>query len=268
MKKELFENYGIKCVTSVIYYSYTKTSIPYPIRNKGRRHYGLVYSIVGCETYNFGNQSLTVPEGSMIFVPKNAVYEVTLEGERSTVISMDFEFENEPALTPFCLNVGNYGGITALMEDAELCYRAQKTGFEAECMAYFYRVISALIQFSAGAVHPSSYKKIEAAVNYLHEHYTDPDFRISRLSEISDLDPKYFGILFRRKFGQSPKAYSLALRIERAKELLCAEKYAISDVAASLGFSDVYHFTKTFRKNVGMTPGEYRESRQINTSNK
>ena len=262
MKKELFENYGIKCVSSVIYYSYTKTSIPYPIQNKGRRHYGLVYSIIGCETYNFGDRSLTVPEGYIIFVPKNAVYEVTLEGESSTVISMDFEFEDEPPMTPFCLNIGNYAGIASLMSDAEQCYRTRKVGFEAECMAYFYKVIATLIRFDSETLLPSAYKKIESAVNYLHEHYTDTNFRISTLSEIAGINPKYFGILFHKKFGQTPKEYSLSLRIERAKELLCAEKCDIADVAISLGFSDVYHFTKTFKAAVGVPPGEYRASRQ------
>ncbi len=262
MKKELFENYGIKSVSSVIYYSYTKTSIPYPIRNKGRRHYGLVYSVLGCETYDFGDRKLVVPEGCILFAPKNAVYEVTLEGERSTVISMDFEFEGEPAMTPFYLNVGNYAGIASLMADAELCYRTRKVGFEAECLSYFYRVIAALIRFDSDTLLPSSYKKIEPAVNYLHEHYTDSDFRISKLSEIAGINPKYFGMLFHKKFGQTPKEYSLSLRIERAKELLCAEKCAIANVANSLGFSDVYHFTKTFRAAVGITPGEYRASKQ------
>ncbi len=258
MEKEFYQNYGNAEMCSAFYYSYKPSGNQYPIRNKGRRHYGFVYSFAGCETYDFGDRILTVPEGCLIFIPKNAKYTVTLEGEMSTVISFDFELPGEPRMKPFCLNIGNYGGIPAIMRSAETCCRMKKAGYTAELTAYYYQITSLMIRYESEYKPIRNRAKISRAVDYLHEHYSDSDFRISKLHEISGLDPKYFGTLFNECLGESPKKYAMRLRIERAKELLCADGAVICDVAETLGFSDEYHFSKAFHQAVGVPPGEYR----------
>lgn len=65
---------------------------------------------------------------------------------------------------------------------------------------------------------------------------------------------------FRRRFadhtGTSPKAFQQAQRINRAKELLAAGR-SLKDVAATLGFSDVFHFMRQFRRVTGQTAGQF-----------
>ncbi len=48
------------------------------------------------------------------------------------------------------------------------------------------------------------------------------------------------------------------MRVEQAKKLLADPARRIGDVAFETGFSDVAHFSKTFKKITGQTPGEYR----------
>ena len=50
------------------------------------------------------------------------------------------------------------------------------------------------------------------------------------------------------------------MRIERAKELLADPAMRVHAVAEAVGYSDVAHFSKSFKKLVGKTPGEYRAS--------
>ena len=49
------------------------------------------------------------------------------------------------------------------------------------------------------------------------------------------------------------------VRIKRAKELLYIEGLSVTDIANSVGYTDVLAFSKIFRKTVGISPSEYRE---------
>jgi AraC-like DNA-binding protein len=62
---------------------------------------------------------------------------------------------------------------------------------------------------------------------------------------------------FRRRVGLPPHAYVLRLRVERARSLL-ARGADIADVAFLLGFSDQSHFSRLFKRVVGIPPGDYR----------
>jgi AraC-like DNA-binding protein len=62
---------------------------------------------------------------------------------------------------------------------------------------------------------------------------------------------------FTRRFGLPPHAYVVARRVEAARRLLLAGR-APADVAATVGFHDQPHLTRTFRRHVGTTPGRFR----------
>ena len=102
------------------------------------------------------------------------------------------------------------------------------------------------------------YSKIADAVNYLHTNYLDNDFKVDLLEKMTDISPRYFKTLFGQQFGMSPKEYVISLLIKSAKELLMNEKNQVQDVAFMVGYSDVYHFSKLFKKKTGYTPTEYK----------
>jgi AraC-like DNA-binding protein len=67
---------------------------------------------------------------------------------------------------------------------------------------------------------------------------------------------------FRRRYGLSPHQYQLALRIGRARRLLTAGA-PLAEVAAECGFADQSHFTRQFKRQLGVTPGAYALRRQL-----
>ena len=65
--------------------------------------------------------------------------------------------------------------------------------------------------------------------------------------------------IFSKITGFSLWDYIIARRIERAKHLLLSTDRKVLDIAFECGFQNSVHFNKCFRRQTGMTPGEYRE---------
>ncbi len=63
---------------------------------------------------------------------------------------------------------------------------------------------------------------------------------------------------FRVQTGMSMKDYQMAMRIQKAKDLLDNTNLSIKGVAAQLGFSSAFHFSNQFRKSVACTPSDWR----------
>ncbi|MFN8254415.1 MAG: AraC family transcriptional regulator [Bacteroidales bacterium] len=70
-----------------------------------------------------------------------------------------------------------------------------------------------------------------------------------------------FRKMFKKYIGMSPAQYHLFLRIQQAKYLLSNRELPIKDIAGSLGFCSIYHFSKLFKEKTGVTPGKY--ARQV-----
>ena len=68
---------------------------------------------------------------------------------------------------------------------------------------------------------------------------------------------KPFYYYYKKFFYTSPKEELLQARIDRAKYLLTNRKLRINEVAEQSGFKNIYHFTRYFKKECGMTPSKY-----------
>jgi AraC-like DNA-binding protein len=82
--------------------------------------------------------------------------------------------------------------------------------------------------------------------------------RLAELSKVVSLQPAYFCHLFSATIGQSPIDFINRKRVEKAQFLLLREKMPLKEVAAEVGFRDVYYFSRTFKKIAGISPAYYR----------
>ncbi|MBC6493052.1 helix-turn-helix domain-containing protein [Flavihumibacter stibioxidans] len=76
-----------------------------------------------------------------------------------------------------------------------------------------------------------------------------------------NLSANYFGDLIKKETGKSAHEYIQLKLIEAAKEKIFDSKKSVSEIAYELGFKYPQHFTRVFKQRVGVTPGEYRSSR-------
>jgi len=89
--------------------------------------------------------------------------------------------------------------------------------------------------------------------SHLHEEMT-----LDGLAALLHLHPNYFIKYFKRHFGTSPLKYVSLKKLEKAKSLLKTTTWSIKEIAAHTGYEDANHFSKTFRREMGYSPSEYR----------
>jgi AraC family transcriptional regulator len=87
----------------------------------------------------------------------------------------------------------------------------------------------------------------------------DSQVQLSELANTCSLSVSYFVKAFRVTTGVTPHQWLISRRIERARELLRSPALSLSDVAASCGFADQSHFTRTFSRASGVSPGAWRK---------
>jgi AraC family transcriptional regulator len=95
--------------------------------------------------------------------------------------------------------------------------------------------------------------KLQQVREYINE-YLHQDIKLIELAAIAQMSPYHFLRLFKQSMGVTPHKYILQCRIEKAKCLLQDGELSIADVAARVGFCDQSHFTRYFKRIVGMTP--------------
>lgn len=93
---------------------------------------------------------------------------------------------------------------------------------------------------------------------YVKDQYKDPDLNISQAAIHFNLTPSYLSMIFKKETGVSLLSYISNVRTDAAKEELKGTA-TIADIAESTGFRDSAALIRTFKKNVGMTPGQFRD---------
>ncbi len=97
------------------------------------------------------------------------------------------------------------------------------------------------------------------AINMIKKQYMK-DISVQSIADSLGLDRSYFSNLFKKDTGKSPGRYLMDYRMERALELLHRRRYSVSVVAASVGYGDLFSFSRCFKRCYGVPPSHYAEA--------
>jgi AraC-like DNA-binding protein len=89
--------------------------------------------------------------------------------------------------------------------------------------------------------------------------YADP-LDVDDLAAAAGLSRAHFSREFRRAFGESPHAYLLTRRLERAAALLRTTDRSVAEICFSVGLQSLGSFTTSFTRTYGMSPTAYRDA--------
>ena len=95
--------------------------------------------------------------------------------------------------------------------------------------------------------------------------YMKQDLSLDSIAASLKLSPSYIGRLYKQNTMTTILENIIKIRMEKAKELLSATELSIAEIAENTGFSSSSYFYKTFKRENGLTPNEYRSTHRLHT---
>ncbi len=237
-----------------------------------------------------GNGKIKINEQIYPFAPNTALLwqagtKYRFYSDKSvTLISVNFDFDNsrKELSTPFELINENDkftdfkvwefydcdilnspivcdGNFTLLrrLEDI-VSEKASALLFSSEkCSAILKSCIIELIRGSSAT--PRNNEALETVIEYIKNHYSE-DITNTSLAALVNYHPYYLNKLFSQVNGITLHQYLINYRLSVAKTLLLSGDASICEVASASGFPDPSSFSYSFKKNLGISPSEYRQS--------
>ncbi|MEK8127142.1 response regulator [Paenibacillus filicis] len=103
----------------------------------------------------------------------------------------------------------------------------------------------------------------QKAIEVIHTRFADPEFKLEELLAQLNLSVTHFYNLFKQETGKTFMTYLIDCRMTEAKKLLGDPTLKTYEVGERVGYPDYPHFTKLFKKVIGLSPGEYRKNMGI-----
>ena len=98
---------------------------------------------------------------------------------------------------------------------------------------------------------------IEMSRTYIKNNF-NKDISLDDVSRAANISPYYFSKIFKEGTGENFIEYLTNIRIDKAKELLSTTELSMKEICSMCGYSDPNYFSRSFKKNVGVTPTEYK----------
>lgn len=102
-----------------------------------------------------------------------------------------------------------------------------------------------------------SAESITAAAEFIERNFTEK-LTLDSIAEVTHYSSRHFVRIFTETYHQTPQEYILSLRLRRAMSFLEKGELSIEETAQQSGFGDGNYFCRVFKKQTGVTPGEYR----------
>jgi PAS domain S-box-containing protein len=101
------------------------------------------------------------------------------------------------------------------------------------------------------------YREMEELLRCVFTRYAE-DLDVAQLARLAGLSVSQLDRRFKRLFQMTPREFVLRVRLNAACRMLASTEDSITDIALRTGFYDQSHFTKHFRRQIGVTPRSYR----------
>jgi AraC-like DNA-binding protein len=266
------------------YMQHIKRTEPFERTNHFHGTYEIYYLLSGQRAYFIKDRSYLISQGDMVFINKHDVHktsDVGQPGHERIVINFSDTFvsNDHPLFHPSLFNVFRQTAhvqslklqdqlfVQSIIDKMIKELREKATGFEM----YVKLLLVELLLFSsryaernesAPFEHASPlHKKISEIVQFINSNYYQP-MTLSGMSEQFYMSPYYMSRTFKEITGFTFIEYVNMTRIREAQQQLRQTNRKIIDIADSVGFENIAHFGRMFKKLTKQTPHEYRKNQR------
>lgn len=249
----------------------------------------LFYCLLGCGLIDVGEERYEMTRGGLLLIPAGTPYILHIPERDVTYVSVNFDyvftraelsrpvgpvspeefeekgvvvrslFSNEPLLNE-PMYIENLTALEDILSPMVVVYNKKLLYYELELSGMMTEVITTVLRARklGDLTEPDS--AIAAILSYIHNNYAEK-LTNSGIGEMFGYNTNYVSDLIKSATNQPLHKYIESVRVERAAELLTTSELPVGRIAELCGFSDIFHFSKTFRSRMGSTPTAYRKSK-------
>ena len=229
-------------------------SIGYIKRTEVRRSDGFCFFLSGSADYIFGNNTVSVSEGDFLYLPEGGDYNFLVK-EPLKYICIDFSF-NKNGGSPFA--VKNQKHIKNDFYKFLYNWLSPTPIKIPKSYEIINRIFCEIIN-AKNKNYRSSYRIFLGAMEIIVKRYASEDLTVEALAAEVGVSSVHLRRIFSDSVGASPKKIINDYRLEQAKILLTSSNLTVNEIAAAVGFCDQFHFSKSFKDAVGISPTEFRK---------
>lgn len=227
---------------------------------RSRVNSSLLYVVRGCYRYTTAGEVFEVRSGEIAYIPRGAEYTYAVVGEAPRCIQVEFDlyryvdgvaeslcFSDRPMPIP-----SGEEATRLFWELAEECH-----GNTFLILSVLYRMMALFFEDTYGKyMGTREREKIAPALEYINQNLHS-GVSVGELAAMCGLSASHFRRLFKSLMGKSPVRYKNQMVMKYACRMLEGGMMNISEIANALGFSDIYTFSQTFKREVGVPPSQY-----------
>lgn len=232
--------------------------------DKGRLDYYLIYVLADeVQVLRQGEWQRLIP-GSVIVIPPNTPYKCKCATASASFLWVHFTGSGvEQILDRYKIEL--FPSIYKTSATNNISSRFQKLfeGFARNDSYKFYdlaALLDRLLIEIGRAIEKNKTEKVSLSksIRYLNENYTS-QIKIPTLAQMENMCMTAYNMSFKKQMSMSPTKYIIKLRTSSAKELLCTTNMTVQKIGSLCGYDDVNFFRKTFKKETGLSPSQYRK---------
>lgn len=137
---------------------------------------------------------------------------------------------------------------------------------EYYCISRMYELMDFLMnaygQKSENTSESLQLKYVRTVIKYIQLKYSEA-VHVETIAQTCGLNRSYLSRLFRDATGSTIKDYLQTYRMNAAENMLRSTGNSIQYISSAVGYSDIFTFSKAFKKHTGMSPSAYREARRL-----
>lgn len=128
-----------------------------------------------------------------------------------------------------------------------------------ELERWFNNYLSWILEYLKQQTNGIQTDLILRAKRFVADNYSNPELTLKTVADYVGLNEKYFSTKFTQKTGSTFRDYLTSLRLEKAEYLLKRTDLKIYEVCDQIGYNNVEHFNRMFKRMTGRSPSGYRK---------